>query len=479
MSRKTLLLGLAALLVLAAAASAWWWHAAGTRREIVAAAVPPAPDLSAASVSLRDALSAAEARAQSMSTARDGLVELSRLYHANGYLDEAVACYRGLAGLEPSEARWPHLHATILAGFGEIDPAIELWQRVLALAPDYTPAALRLGDSLLKANRLDEAVATYQAVLDRNPNEAYALLGLARLDFEAGRDRPALERIERVVQLTNYQLGYDLIVSLYERMGQRERADAIRGSYKASGAYRDPPDPWHDELIEACYDSYRLALAAGMLDRNGDPANARRLLERAIALEPNDVSARFQLGTLAVRQGDSRTAREQLERCTVLDPAFADPWAHLASLHEQLGDQAAAERTLAAGLRNCPQSPGLHLMRARRLKAAGRIDEAINEFNISIRYRPNEPDAYVELGNTLIAAGREAEGIEQFQRALETDPANPIILVVLTLNAIGQGDEAGAREWMTRIADQPRVSREHAARLQEAFRQKFGTAWRR
>lgn len=476
MPRK-FLFALLAFVVLAASA-AWWWHSTSTRLTTVLAALPPQPDLSDAVPVLREVVNDAEKRARTRGSAHDGLVELARVYHANGYLDEAMACYRGLAELEPSEARWPHLHATILAGFGEIDPAIELWQRVVTLAPDYTPAALRLGDSLLKATRIEEAAATYRAVLERNPAEPYALFGLARIDYEAGRDRAALERMERVVQLTNFQLGYDLIVSLHERLGQRERADAIRGTYKASGAHRDPPDPWNDTLIDTCYDPYRLALAAGVSDRNGDPETAQRLLYRALELDPKDVATRFQLGTLAARQGDVRTARDQLERCTVLDPTFADPWAHLSALHERLGDQVAAERTLAAGLRHCPQSPGLHLMRARRLKTAGRIDEAINEYQLSIRYRPNEPDAYMELGNVLISAGREAEGIQQMRLALETDPAHPVLLMVLALHAIAQNDEAEARIWMTRVANQPRVPREHAARLNQSFREKFGKAWR-
>ena len=464
--------------ILAIAAAAWWWVDSGRRAELVASALPPAPDLSRAFPMLRERIEAANTRARSRASARDGLVELSQLYHANGYLDEAMACYRALADTEPNEPRWPHLHANILASYGDVEPAIALWQRVIALAPDYTPARLRLGDSLLKANRFDEASAAYSAVLQREAKNPYALLGLARLDIEAGRDDQARERLETVVRQTNYQLGYDLIVSLYERTGRRDRAAAIRGMQKAFGAHRDPPDPWLDQLTEACFDPYRLALAAGAAGRIGDPATARRLLERAIEIDPNDVSARFQLGTLAVSQGDARTAREQLERCTILAPDFADAWAHLSALQADLGDHAGAERTLATGLRNNPQSPGLHLTRARSLRQAGRLEEAIAEFKASIYYRPNEPDAHIELGNMLIAAGREAEGVEQMKQALETDPANPLALTVVAFSAISSGNQQEADQWLTQIAQQPRTSRDHASRLLEAYRKKFGRDWR-
>lgn len=466
------------LLALAGGLFVWRWQQAAPAQAIVAAALPPTPDLSNAPESLVDRIGGANTRARSRLHARDGLAELSRLYHANGFLDQAVRCYAGLEQLEPTEPRWPHLHATILAGYGDADPALALWRKVVQLAPDYVPARLRLGDCLLKANQRDEAAAAYSAVLTQEPRNPYAALGLARLDIEAKRFDQARTRLESLIRQTNYQLGYDLIVSLYERLGLHERAVAIRSMNKASGAYRDPPDPWLDGLIDDCYDSYHLAMVAGFASRAGDPVKARRLLERALQIAPTDVSAHFQLGVLCVEQGDVANARAHLERCNQLAPDFADAYAHLSELHAKTGDLAGAERILAAGLKACPQSPGLHLMRARKLKAEGRVDEAINEFMISIRYRPNEPDAYIELGNTYISLGYEEKGVEQMRLALETDPANPAALTIVTFHAIQTGDESAANEWLARVADQPRVSRDYSSNLLEAYRKKFGHDWK-
>jgi len=52
-----------------------------------------------------------------------GLIALSRLYHANGFFNEALQCYAGLQRLQLGEARWLHLKASILAGFGRLDEA--------------------------------------------------------------------------------------------------------------------------------------------------------------------------------------------------------------------------------------------------------------------------------------------------------------------------------------------------------------------
>jgi tetratricopeptide (TPR) repeat protein len=475
MKRKLPLIALGIVALAAAGGGAYWWHA-GQAQAQVASFLPAPPDLASAPAALRDRVTQADADARRHFGAVKGLATLARVYHANGFLDEASRCYAGLEQLQPQEPRWPHLHATILAGYGEIEPALALWQKVRALAPDYLAAHLRSGDCLLKSNRPLEAAAAYEAALKLEPNNPYAVLGLARLDLEAARWDQARVRLEQVVRQTNFTLGYDLIVSLYERQGLTQRATDIRSMAKASGAYRDPADPWLDALIDDCLEPYRLSLAAGTIARNGDPATALKLLERAAEVAPEDVSVLFQLGSLFAAQGRPGDALALFERCTLLAPDFSDGWVQLSILQAQLGQATAAARTLATGLEQCPQSPGLHLMNARELVKAGRAGEAIAAFQTSIRLRPNEPDAYIELANTLIKQGRDAEGVAQMRAALVAEPGNPTALSVLTFHAIVTGNEPEAQRWFNALRQQPRIPREQAERLRGAFQQKFGRA---
>lgn len=461
------------VIVLATAGGWWWWHA-GTQQAMVASALPVIPDQGATAPALGGEIAHADTRARSRLTARRGLVELSRLYHSNGFFAEALTCYNILEKLEPSEPRWLHLHASILAGYGELDPAIKLWQRVTQLAPDYVAARLRLGDAFLKANQAAQAAVEYESVLKLRPDDSYAQLGLARIDLEAKQWARAKERLEAIVRQTNFSLGYDLIVSLYERLGLRDEAAVIRGSAKASGAYRDFPDLWLNELMDVCYDPFRLGLTAGVAAQGGDTAAAIRLLQRAIRLAPDDVSSHFQLGGIAEMQKDAKTAREQFELCTQISPAFPDGWAHLSDLQARNGEPAAAERTLTEGLAHCPDSPGLHLMRARKLREAGQAGAAVNEYQTSIRLRPNEPDAYVELGKLFIDLGQENEGIRQMQLALEADPGDPTALGMMVFHTISTGHETEARHWLNRLTLQPRTPRELTSVLFQAYQQAFG-----
>ena len=471
--KQVLLLAGSLLVIATLGAGAWWWRA-GQAQARVATLLPALPDLSASPEMLRAHVVAADTAARNRAGAQRGFAALARSYHANGFLDEASRSYAGLQQLEPAEPRWPHLQATILSGYGDLAAALPLWRKTVELAPEYLPARLHLGDALLKTNQPAEAAATYEQVLQRDHDNPYALLGLARLDLEASRWDKARARLEQVVSKTNYQLGYDLIVSLYERLGLTQRATAVRAMAKASGAYRDPADPWLDGLIEDCFEPYRLSLAAGALAGARDGATARRLLERAVEVAPDDVAVRFQLGTLLVAQNQLDAAQAQLERCTVLAPDFADAWAQLSSLQTQRGRMTEAGHTLAEGLRRCPDSPGLHLMLARQQLQAGRLGEAIAAFQESIRLRPNEADAYIELGQLYIGAGREPEAIREMARALAAEPGNPTAIGILAYNAVANGTESEARDWIARVRNQPRVESGQVSRLVAAYQQRFG-----
>jgi len=450
------------------------WQRQAQRESILDSGLPPAPDLADWPATFRQRVDAAIARTKQGPDRIAALGELSRLYHANGFLVEASACYTALEALQPDEPRWRHRHASILAGFGDTDAAQTRWERVVQLAPDYVPARLRLADVLLKDNRRDAAAVAYSAVLNRDPTNPYAELGLARCDFEAERWEAARRRLESLVAQTNYRLGYDLIVTVYERLGDDARATAVRAKERASGAYRDPPDPWLDELVDDCYDAFRLSLVAGFLASSGDANGAIRRLEHAIACSPDNHVLHFQLAGVYLSMRSYSKAREQFERCTQLAPDFPDGWAQLADLCTTLGDRPAAERALAAGLKNCPTSPGLHLMAAQTLQRTGRTDEAIAEYRESIRLRPNEAGAFVDLARYLINLNRVDEARAELRAALVAEPDHPAALAILAYEAISHGDEAAARQWLDQARHQPRVPADQMNTLLGAFAQKFG-----
>lgn len=461
------------LLLIAAATALWWWQAR-VQAEILAQAVPVQPDLNAWPDEFRERVEACETEIRNGSDPIRRLGELSVLYHANGFYFQAGQCYDALEYLDPENPTWSHRHAIILAGYGEIEEALPRLEAVIRLAPGYVPARLRYGDSLLKLNRFEEAIEAYEDLLEIEPDEPYALLGLGRCEFELGQWEAARTILEQVVTQTQYMLGYDLIVTVYQQLGLDARADLIRGRYRTFGSYRDPQDPWIEALVKDCYDAYRLSTAGGEAMRAGKPKEAVALLERSLQYAPETEAIRYQLGMIHMQTGDWDRARTQLERCVEIDPEFPDGWVQLRELFTRLGRAAEADRVLAEGLIHCPNSPGLQLMDAQRLKRKGDIDGAMVAYRSSIRLRPNEAEAYIELASLHFQRDEIDEGIALLEGALRAEPNQPVALTTLAFSAIMSGNEAEARKWMRKAASQPRVGYDDNQTLEASFKEAFG-----
>jgi len=102
------------------------------------------------------------------------------------------------------------------------------------------------------------------------------------------------------------------------------------------------------------------------------------------------------------------------------------------------------------------------------------LEEAVEEFRISIRLRPNEADAYVDFASVCFNLDRVTEGVDALQTALRVEPEHPGALSILAFHAIQTGDETAARQWMKRVQNQPRVAHGLRERLLAAYREQFG-----
>jgi Flp pilus assembly protein TadD len=208
----------------------------------------------------------------------------------------------------------------------------------------------------------------------------------------------------------------------------------------------------------------------------GDKPSALTWLNRAVALVPDDAPIHRQLGDLLAELRDFPNARHHLERAVALAPMEADNWIRLIELLKTVGDNGAAESALAAGLFRCPRSPSLHLERGRRLASAGRLDEALAEFQEARRLRPEEAEPFIESAAIYFRLNRLAEGEAELRRALTAQPENPAALSSLAFYAMGIGDEAGAAEWLRHVRRQSRISPKDLDALVREFQKRFGHA---
>ena len=282
---------------------------------------------------------------------RAALAEFTLLCHANGLLPEAVQGYQALMRLEPTEPRWPYLLSGIVAGYGRLEEALPLLQRATQLSPERVILWLRLGDTLLKTNRTEEAQAAYEEARRRAPEDVHVLFALARCDLQAGRLTAARGRLQQAVATDpKFPDAQSLLSTVFEQLGNPEAAAVARSRVKGDSHDTEGPDPWRDELADYIYKPYVIMVAAAGALNEGRPQRAMQILDRALALAPADARLHRQKAKTMASMGDLTGARGEFQRAVELDPHNENLRQDLVAVLRLEKDQGAFERAVADGI---------------------------------------------------------------------------------------------------------------------------------
>ena len=99
----------------------------------------------------------------------------------------------------------------------------------------------------------------------------------------------------------------------------------------------------------------------------------------------------FQLAETLYRQGNATGALERYHVAAELDHNYLEAWTQIGCLMSELG----------------------------------RVDDALDAFNIALDIHPDFPDAHLHKAESLHQAGRTQEAIEHWQKYLAFDQSGP------------------------------------------------------
>lgn len=461
------LLALAIALAAIVVAGIWW-----TSGQSILEKLPETPDLSRS-----DALQAAAARALAeIAEAEDPaapLAELAMLYHGNGHLPEAARCYEILGQLQPTEARWRHLHASVISSYGQTELAAPLYQQAVDLAPDYLPARLNLADALLKSRRYAEAADAYQSALELRPDNGDALIGLARAALATDDPRAAEGFLKRAIATKDVSpSAWRLLGTVYRALGDPARAS--EADARSVGHAAQTRDPWIDETLDYCFDTYRLSVESISSYERGDSKRGQALLERAAEVDPADGAVQRDLGRRLMFEGKIPAAIARLDRAIELDPTDPEAWLSRAQIAADFETPQALASLVTRGLARCPDSPGLHFEKGRLLSKSGRYDLAALSFERSIELNPQKPEPYIELAGARFRLGDLEAAEAALQACLRADPKNPLALSIYARYVIGEKSQEEARALLSRSLEHPEMPARDKRAIEQAYRDRFG-----
>ncbi len=316
-------------------------------------------------------------------------------------LNEARELGLALCESDRSDPEVWFLLAGIHARLGVMDEVIRCCGQVIVLDPGNAAARYNLGVALQMRGRYQEAVETYDKLLEDQPDAAPALANLALALRELGRSEEAIPHCQRALTL------------------QPGLAEA------------------HNTL--------------GLLFMDdGKHVQASESFRQATALRPLYAEAHFNLGLCNQTLGNLAEAQVCFQQAIRQRPDYPEAYGGLGAVLVSAGKREEAVHCYRNLVRLRPDEAQIHRDFGVLLVSLRRWDEAISHYRHAIELKPDYADAHYELGNALLDADPSPKSAEQgaecFRQALCYKPDAPGIhlSLAMALTDMGRYDEADA-----------------------------------
>jgi tetratricopeptide (TPR) repeat protein len=179
--------------------------------------------------------------------------------------------------------------------------------------------------------------------------------------------------------------------------------------------------------------------------------NSETLFRHAIAVTPNNVLARLDLGRTLDLQGRSVEALAEYRVATSLRPNHYQIQFAIGNLLEKMGRPAEALDEYRVCLTHNPEVATLHNSAGGALVALGRPNAALAEFAQAAQLDPRYVAPHLGAAKALLLQDRSREAINQFRAALRIEPDNFEILAG-SAHVLAANEGPGIRDGQTALA---------------------------
>jgi tetratricopeptide (TPR) repeat protein len=302
---------------------------------------------------------------------------LAVLEYRQGHCSAAVVHFEKAGELFDSQLDALHAYATCLVRLRQLDKAVKVFQRALALNPDDRRERQLLASIQLMAHQPQDAVTTLEPPLENNPD--VDTLELASTAYEdAGDTERAVNTLRQAILLdpTNVHLYLDFAT------------------------------------ISSAHQSFQVGI---------------NVVNEGIGQQPKAAPLYFARGVLYVQLGQYDKAQADFETAYELDPDQSLSVAAQGLAAADAHDLDRALTTVQTKLERRPSDPILLYLEADILTQKG-AEPGTPEFQLAMRsakkavaLRPTLGPARAVLAKLYLQAGHYPEAVEQCRKAIELD----------------------------------------------------------
>jgi putative PEP-CTERM system TPR-repeat lipoprotein len=354
--------------------------------------------------------------------------ELAQAYMSAGETGSAIKELESMLEAEDQPHRTEAMLILAYVRAGEYNRALEHAVNLSKQIPDNSLVKGFVG--FVHEAKQDFLLArdSYQAALDIDKTNSFALIGMARLDLHAGKVDAARNRYESVLKTD--QNNPQALFGLAKIIGQEGKVDeAVRLVEKARTENPGALDP-------------RLFLAEYYLKTNA-PVEALTVMQEAFEFAPADSRVLALLGRaqLGANRGDK--ALITLKALVRQEPKWADGYYYLAQAQVFSGDLQTAKKSLTKALQldsaliRARLALGNVELRSGNIKGALKIAQDLQKSEAS------EVSGYLLEGDIFMSSKKPSQASQAYQKAFERSPSSDTVLKLYgSIKSTGSSEKA-------------------------------------
>jgi tetratricopeptide (TPR) repeat protein len=363
-----------------------------------------------------------------------------------GDLETTLQTVEPLLKADPNDRHLALLKGLALAAEGRNGEAVRLLEQVRAAQPEDRALAQTLARVLERDGQMDEASRVLADAAGRlekagKAEEAQVLrLELAELYADAGRWDEAGAALDPLLRSGGPAVRSQALLLRVDTLIEAERFDEALALLDRAGASPVVTSKRAEVLSRAGREAEATAQLSGLV-ASDDPQQVLTavqvyqrlekyepsipLLQKLVERHPDNLTARFLLGTAYERTGRHEQAVEQLRRVLALEPDFHAALNYLGYIYAERGEN--LEEALALVRRAVSLEPdnGAYVdSLGWAYYRLGRFEQARGYLERATRLDPGDATLHEHLGDVYVALGQTEKAREVYRRALELGDDN-------------------------------------------------------
>jgi tetratricopeptide (TPR) repeat protein len=320
-----------------------------------------------------------------------------------GRFNGAISICQEYLASEPRSVPHLQLSGHALMRLGDLDSARQQLQLASSFAPDYPALYEDLGSLEALAGNLDAAVELFQKAVKLDPTISSAQKKLTRALADAGRD----EELDAAME-DYFEQNEDaaLVASGAEHYRGKRYDDAESVLIKALRKYPENVDAMR--FLGMVYHSQRKKMN-----------DAEALLRKATSIAPDFHQAWSNLGRVLIDNDKSDEAISAYKTLISLTPDDDDAYAGLGRAYAHTGDVNAAAEAYRKSIALNSEVPSIHMALAHMLKTQGEQADALAHYRSAIRLKPELGESYWSMANLKTCRFEQAE-IDAMEEQLQS-----------------------------------------------------------